>query len=293
MTSPTTRSRTAGTKLDTSYVSFESEKGIRSPRTPTYIPDSPSIQSAPPFDHAKFFSKLPSEADNRRSIPPPPTEKPMAWIWICHLCHSRYPLGATRRCLVDGHFYCSGETDKPSLKKKKKNKACSSEFDYAAWKQWGEWRRKVLRAIRNETVFQGCDCCDFPSQCRYPVDIHPLGAGATTSVTAKSTAVDELVKETKKKETEEKRRKRSTANENVDFDQILKNIISEGGADLDMDISDKSSGTKLKKTKEKRTGKISAFDEQREQEAARKLRGLVGMSLSNFEDIELGKAKLE
>src|ERR1700742_2616631 len=155
----------SGSRLDTSYLGLESENGTRSPRTPTYVPGSPSAQAAPPFDHARFLPDPAAENENRRSFPPPPAEKPMSWIWICHLCHSRYALGVTRRCLVDGHHYCSGESDKPSIRKKKKHKACSSEFDYASWKLWGEWRRKVLRKIHNERAFKGCEYCDFPSQC--------------------------------------------------------------------------------------------------------------------------------
>ena len=33
---------------------------------------------------------------------------PYPWIWRCHMCGSIYRLGITRRCLHDGHFFCSG-----------------------------------------------------------------------------------------------------------------------------------------------------------------------------------------
>jgi hypothetical protein len=78
-------------------------------------------------------------------------------------------LGATRRCLLDGHFYCSGEIDRPNLKKKKKGQSCSSEFDYIGWKATEQWKREMRKSdwflIAREP--EGCENCEFPSQCRY------------------------------------------------------------------------------------------------------------------------------
>src|ERR1700712_5461565 len=99
MTASILKGRGLGSRLDTSYTSFEWEKGVRSPRTPTYVPDTLLAQSVRPFDHTKLFNDGTSEPENRNPLPSPPPEKPMAWIWICHLCHSRYALGVTRRCL--------------------------------------------------------------------------------------------------------------------------------------------------------------------------------------------------
>ena len=83
------------------------------------------------------------------SLPPPPSE-PLNWLWQCHLCNRVYKLGTTRRCLEDGHYFCSGTTTvkrsrrgKNAGKKVLRHKACASEFDYAGWKAWGVWRRDV------------------------------------------------------------------------------------------------------------------------------------------------------
>ena len=214
----------------------------------------------------------------------------MAWIWICHLCHSRYPLGVTRRCLVDGHYYCSGESDKPSIRKKKKHKACSSEFDYASWTQWGDWRRKVLRTIHNERVFKGCEYCDFPSQCRYRVDTHPLGDLGTAKA-----GVSEQKKEAEPNAEQDKvKSTKSTANDKVDFDQILKNIFSEVDASQETPIK---SDTKPKKgsSKKKYNGSktLAPLLELELDGDDGTLSDLVEMDWSHFEEIELGKTKIE
>lgn len=107
-------------------------------------------------------------------LPPPPSE-PLHWIWQCHMCRNRYPLAVTRRCLVDGHYYCSGTTNttQKSSKRRKQNRSCTSEFDYIGWQDWGRWSRKCKAlksfAAGHETgpVLKGCESCNFPSQCRY------------------------------------------------------------------------------------------------------------------------------
>ena len=200
---------------------------MRSPRTPIYFPESPSTKFVDPFDHAKAVSNALSKPEYGASIPPPP-EKPMAWIWICHLCHSRYPLGVTRRCLVDGHYYCSGDTDKPSMRKKKKNKSCSSEFDYVAWKEWGEWRRKALRTMKNPRSLKGCDTCDFPSQCRYPVESHPVHNPSMITVSAE--APEKEQRSASQAVIGQGNNSKSTSNENIDFEHILSSIFSDDRA---------------------------------------------------------------
>ena len=278
----TRKGRESGSKLDTSYTNFDSEKGVRSPRTPTYVPDSSSTRSIPPFDHSNLFADSVTEDGTKRWHPPPP-ERPMAWIWICHLCHSRYALGVTRRCLIDGHYYCSGEIDKPSIKKTKKHKACSSEFDYASWTAWGDWRRKALRTIHNERVFKGCDYCDFPSQCRYPVDTHPLGDLGTSAKKSGSKV------ETSQPAKEDISQTKSTANDKVDFDQILKNIFGDTETtltDLDQptEVKQKTGSNKKKRGGSKTLAPVLELD----------LSGddLAEMDWAHFEEIELGKTKI-
>jgi hypothetical protein len=120
-----------------------------------------------------------------QSVPAPPLQ----WIWTCHACHSAYPLGATRRCLDDGHHFCAGTTivkkwrhDGPK-RRVKRHKACASAFDYMGWKGWGRWKRVSLtfkpNAPRTKTPSGGKHCgessapkdcwtqCDYPSQCRW------------------------------------------------------------------------------------------------------------------------------
>jgi hypothetical protein len=151
--------------LNTSRAGRVEDSDVRSPRTPTYVPNTMSFFPIPPFDPSRVFASL-SPTKSVEQTPPPP--EPLAWVWRCHLCRSRYPLGATRRCLLDGHFCCSRETDRPS-QKKKKGQSCSSEFDYIGWKEMEQWKSKARKSegflIAREP--QGCENCEFPSQCRY------------------------------------------------------------------------------------------------------------------------------
>ncbi|KAI9708477.1 MAG: hypothetical protein M1820_003938 [Bogoriella megaspora] len=174
------------------------------------VPKSPNLKITPaPFQPSKLsippspFSPLspltppprvsqqPYEHLQRKAIgdqSPPPN--PLRWLWKCHMCNQNYPLGVTRRCLEDGHFFCSGtttvKTRRSTGKRYKRHKACSSEFDYAGWKKWSNWRREQtgytvtynicsapdspvsmtsLRATRPKK-----DCfhrCDYPSECRW------------------------------------------------------------------------------------------------------------------------------
>ncbi|OAL27064.1 hypothetical protein AYO20_09872 [Fonsecaea nubica] len=289
-------------RLDTSCHNLESDKGVRSPRTPTYGPDSPSTGSVPPFDAARYFVHHDPDDDDRQSVsllPPPPQSEPLPWVWICHLCHSRYPLGVTRRCLVDGHYYCSGQTDRPSLRKKKKPRACSCEFDYAAWKAWGTWRRAVLRTLKSEVVARGCECCDFPSQCRYPANSHPLGSAEFKLVFPDETISCPLPKsDSKTSGSKASGGERSKANENVDFDQILENIYSDAMSRIpepQTPANTKQKEKGLSKGKKKRSGKAptpSLDDELSEEES--RLRELIGPNLwACLEDIGLDNAPAE
>jgi hypothetical protein len=110
-------------------------------------------------------------------------------MWQCHQCHRSYHLAATRRCLDDGHSFCSGTTTvkawrKPTQRRTKRHHhACASEFDYSGWKAWGRWRRGGLRKSslssekekaegvttgRVSSVKKDCwNTCDYPSECRW------------------------------------------------------------------------------------------------------------------------------
>jgi len=89
------------------------------------------------------------------TIPPPPTLRnppppiSLAWLWTCHICRRSYAIGVTRRCLEDGHYLCSGVTENKALSRKagrkivRQHRPCSSEFDYGAWKEYGNWRRQA------------------------------------------------------------------------------------------------------------------------------------------------------
>lgn len=280
--------------LDTSYFSFSADENMRSPRTPTYIPDTPSPEFIVPLDHAKMIIDSRSDLYGSTAKWSPPPEEPMAWVWICHLCHSRYSLGVTRRCLIDGHYYCSGETDRPSLRKKRKNKSCSSEFDYVAWKAWGEWRRKALQTIKNPRVLRGCENCEFPSQCRYPSEPQQT----STAKVDESSSQDPSRKDSKDKEPTMKAAMEPTSNKNIDFDQILSNMFhkeenvkSKGSEGQDCGSTSRKKGSSKKKTSQK--GLIPSLEEEMSRETAR-LRELVGMDLwSTLQDVELGKAKVE
>lgn len=97
------------------------------------ISPASSTSSHIPMLFPKFSSpqaKIPPafQLSNQISVEPPST--PMPWIWSCHRCHTRYLLGATRRCLHDGHYFCGGITVDKVSGKVKKHKACISKFDY-------------------------------------------------------------------------------------------------------------------------------------------------------------------
>jgi hypothetical protein len=165
---------TARPSLDIDSIDIAEDTDIRSPRTPIYQPTSPSSTSLSPFDPAKLFAsqnaplKPTTALPTKKTLPPPPSD-PLAWVWQCHLCRSRWPLGVTRRCLIDGHFYCSGDTQ-PNVKRKKRGQSCSSEFDYVGWKDWGTWRRRALKTMSNPRIPAGCERCEYPSQCRYAAE---------------------------------------------------------------------------------------------------------------------------
>ena len=176
------------------------DDSVRSPRTPTYVPSLSSLSSLSPFDPSKRFSftwshPSPSRTNSthgkqKAKLLPPPPPTPLSWIWQCHLCHSRWHLGTTRRCLLDGHYYCSGENSQPNLRKKKKVQSCSSEFDYLGWKDWTDWKSKVRKSSEGPRHLKGCEGCEFPSQCRYTKIARQEIARSTSEPKASNDLVD-------------------------------------------------------------------------------------------------------
>ena len=103
-------------------------------------------------------------------MPDTPPKTPMPWVWTCHLCRAHYPLGATRRCLEDGHYFCAGTSTDRQTGKIKKHNACKSEFDYTGWTAYGDWRRRHHGEDKPDFVHGSKDCskhCDHPSECRW------------------------------------------------------------------------------------------------------------------------------
>jgi hypothetical protein len=154
----------------------------------THPPHSPipvlAIETRPTVQQTPNRSLSRSAIGSAPPSPPPP--KPLVWVWTCHLCHRIYPIGATRRCLEDGHLFCAGvsEVRRPSRQSGatpvfRRHAACSSEFDYAGWKSWGEWRRRQQQQQQRLGArvdsggdgvrgARGCgDGCDYPSECRW------------------------------------------------------------------------------------------------------------------------------
>ena len=109
-------------------------------------PFSPQLPLTPPSTPPRPIT-LASPPTSDKPLPIPPPANPLNWLWQCHLCHRTYKLGVTRRCLDDGHRFCSGVTvvHKAGTNghrrgaRVKRHKACASEFDYAGWKTWGDW----------------------------------------------------------------------------------------------------------------------------------------------------------
>ncbi|KAI9885845.1 MAG: hypothetical protein M1823_002375 [Watsoniomyces obsoletus] len=122
----------------------------------------------------------------------PPT-KPLPWTWSCHKCRQRYPLGVTRRCLEDGHFFCTTRTSLTTGKtiqegdgrrrcrgKKRRDRggrSCGSSFDYDGWTAWGAWRREIqgTKESRQKGEKNCLFNCDFPSDCQWSLQFQQPG----------------------------------------------------------------------------------------------------------------------
>jgi hypothetical protein len=182
--------------LDT-YIGFfmMSETKTRSPLRISPTPFKSSFLSIPPSPFSPrtpLTPKLPlpyptqNPVQSTRVYAPAAVEappSPLSWVWTCHQCHRSYHLDVTRRCLEDGHHFCSGTTTVKAWRKSvsprrvRKHRACASEFDYSGWKTWGRWRRggsKVVQGRRLDhqqaSAQSKKDCwnnCDYPSECRW------------------------------------------------------------------------------------------------------------------------------
>ncbi|GAB7344422.1 hypothetical protein MBLNU457_2271t1 [Dothideomycetes sp. NU457] len=177
------------------------------------VPFSPQIPITPPLSPPNSFSSSLARKETISTTAPPPPKDPLAWLWQCHLCHRTYRLGVTRRCLDDGHRFCSGVTvlaRKGSQTKVKRHKACASEFDYQGWATWGDWRRTAQEIDELETAaVKSCvsplfgrekspdvspttttapskkNCernCNYPSECRWGRKIVPPLVPSVASV---------------------------------------------------------------------------------------------------------------
>ena len=109
--------------------------------------------SAPPLSPRFYSFPSPGLPRSRTTSPrftatPPST--PPAWSWSCHHCQATYPLGATRGCLYDGHYFCAGQTVNKRTGRVKRHKPCGSVFDYVGWKEYGDWRRNEERVWRRK-----------------------------------------------------------------------------------------------------------------------------------------------
>lgn len=234
----------ASTTIDRTYGTF-TDDDLRSPRTPTYVPTSPNSSRVTAFDPSHIFSSPEAtihEVITSDLLPLAPV-KPLAWIWQCHLCKSQYPLGVTRRCLQDGHFYCSGETDRLNLKKKKRGQSCSSEFDYIGWKEWGEWKRNPLRNLENgvegEPCAKGCQKCEFPSQCRYTSSRKIQESTAVHEITDKVPSVSPMEEDSNLSSSAiEVKKSRFYLSKGVTFDSILASATSEQNELLELKVAD-------------------------------------------------------
>lgn len=181
---------------------------------PPFSPCSPFTPAVPHRYQSQHTNEQNSTAILKTEVHPPLS--PLRWTWTCHQCRNSYGLGVTRRCLEDGHYYCSGSATikawrKPTnLRRTKKRGACSSEFDYSGWKEWSRWRRGAPRdkaALRNDSSLgneggplekKTKDCwnmCDYPSECRWgkkfgihtPVETNFPVSGTNATVTLNAT----------------------------------------------------------------------------------------------------------
>jgi hypothetical protein len=122
-----------------------------------------------------------SSSTKSKTLLPPAPPKPAPWTWRCHICGSVYRLGVTRRCLNDGHIFCTsttslvrreesisllgaesnndGDNNNNNTRKRKRRgrqtETCQNEFDYSGWAAYNEWRRNVRQGIEADYSMSG------------------------------------------------------------------------------------------------------------------------------------------
>ena len=172
-------------------------------------PFSPKFPIISPTSSSQSSTILKPLLFSPTSAPPP---EPLTWLWQCHMCRRSYPLGATRRCLDDGHTFCSSTTAVRgrgrNAKTTKPHRSCASEFDYRGWEAWGEWRREeraiydactrsalspiqeifpvaVAAAMASRGASRNCWAnCDYPSECHWGTRPGRLQTKKTVNVDA-------------------------------------------------------------------------------------------------------------
>ncbi|KAL7794262.1 hypothetical protein V8C37DRAFT_377055 [Trichoderma ceciliae] len=109
---------------------------------------------------------LSSSQPSNPSLTPPCS--PRAWTWKCHQCNRRYPLSCTRRCLQCSHALCFSHEDGKKKKKKreKKKSSCDTEFDFAGWQAYYEWRRELQGRNSSSRETQAGTAAETPRQDR-------------------------------------------------------------------------------------------------------------------------------
>lgn len=144
-------------------------------------PSSPASPLSPPPLTARslMLSPISTDTSDYPSLPSPAPPSPLPWRWYCHKCHKHYPLGATSRCLHDGHAICFYPSEKLSKRtgNLKFEQPCTTEFDYGGWRAWNEWRRRNFPSRATQHKHRTRDCCskcDYPSQCTHSNSSTPV-----------------------------------------------------------------------------------------------------------------------
>ena len=95
---------------------------------------------------------------------PIPQPKTKEWKWVCHLCRSKYRLGVTNRCLIDGHYFCSGKPTN-GVNGETKGRSCKSYLDKNGWMKRNGYRTTV-RCLKGIESSPGCwEDCYYPGMC--------------------------------------------------------------------------------------------------------------------------------
>ncbi|KAI9673866.1 MAG: hypothetical protein M1817_002072 [Caeruleum heppii] len=199
------------------------------------IPSGPASPALPLTPPASRPTSPPSMKRERPTSPPP---QPLPWLWTCHLCDSTYSLGVTRRCLHDGHVFCSGTTRNKTTGVTRRHRSCNSEFDYIGWSEWQHWRRETLQ--KEEASGTDKDCwhqCDYPSECRWG---HKIGLKSEKPQT--TVEVEKRAKVSRSPKVEDFK---STTNDNI-VEQVV----------LAVQQKSKGSGLRLSPIKEEITNEI-------------------------------------